>query len=98
MAVQPFYYLCKFEFIDDQSELVKDFINRASPKQKKAEKGIYVTEKPAPFLDVCGKRFHHKGIPVIPVLHIKQWPIKTLAKRYIPMMENAKKEILDVLK
>jgi hypothetical protein len=33
------------------------------------------------FLDVGGKKFHHDGIPVVPVLHVKQWPLKPQAIR-----------------
>jgi hypothetical protein len=93
MAVQPFYYLCRFDFLDEKNETVTRFIEMASPKPDKKEQGLYQTVKPAPFLNVCGNRYHHNGIPLIPVLHVKMWPLKTNAKKYEPLMENANKEI-----
>ena len=72
MAVQTFYHLCHWGFIDEKSELIERFLAGARPRQKKAGQGIYVQSGKAPFLTVCGQRFHHQSVPVVPIVHVKQ--------------------------
>jgi hypothetical protein len=100
MSQQTFYNLCRLGFVDDRSELVAPFIREARPNQAKTEQGLYASVGRAPFLAVCGQRFHHCGIPVVPVLHVKQWPrLPTLPSlaRYRLLMVNAEKEVRAIL-
>jgi hypothetical protein len=79
MAVQTFYHLCRLGFVDEQTDVLKRFVAAACPRISKVRQGVYVSTGVAPFLAVCGQRFHHRGIPVIPILHVKQWPLKATA-------------------
>jgi hypothetical protein len=73
MSVQTFYHLCRCGFLDEKdNKTMLIFIREAQPLYCKAVNGIYVTRGKAPFLTVCGHRFHHQGIPVVPVVHVKQ--------------------------
>jgi len=93
MAVQTFYHLCRLGFIDEESDVVRRFVHDASPRAPKAAQGIYVQGGRAPFLAVCGCRFHHRGVPVVPIVHVKQWPLRARAKRYVEPMARAQQEI-----
>jgi hypothetical protein len=97
MAVQPFYHLCRMGFLDEETELVRRFVAGARPQAAKAEQGIYVQSGKAPFLAVCGQRFHHRGVPVVPVVHVKQWPLKARMVRYTGPMQNAGHQVRAVL-
>lgn len=97
MAVQTFYHLCRLGFIDEDSELVAHFIHAARPRPDRAKQGIYQRSGKAPFLTMCGRRFHHRGVPVVPIVHVKQWPLKPEAVRYTEPMEQARREIQAVL-
>jgi hypothetical protein len=98
MAVQPFYHLCQLGFLDEDSEVIKAFIAGARADPGKAARGIYVQGGRAPFLAVCGRRFHHRGVPVIPVVHVKQWPLKPRMARYTEPMQRARQQAQAVLR
>jgi hypothetical protein len=93
MSVQVFYHLCRLRFIDEDNDLIRSFTIQARPKSKEVEHGVYYTLGTAPFLEVCGKRFHHRGITLVPIVHIKQWPLKRRFVRYTEPMESAKCEV-----
>ena len=93
MAVQPFYHLCRLGFLDDDSDLVRQFLSGARPRPDKAAQGVYVQSGRAPFLNVCGQRFHRRGVPVVPIVHVKQWPLKRRMARYEEPMQRARQEI-----
>jgi hypothetical protein len=93
MSVQVFYHLCLLSFLDEKDETSLSFIHKACPVDRMVDRGIYATTGIAPFLDVCGKLFHHRGIPLVPIVHIKQWPIKARFVRYTKPMESAKREV-----
>ena len=97
MAVQTFYHLCRLGFIDEESEVVRRFVHDASPRAAKATQGIYVQSGKAPFLAVCGCRFHHRGVAVVPIVHVKQWPLRPRAIRYAEPMARAQQEIRQLL-
>lgn len=97
MSVQTFYHLCRLSFLDEEDERISTFIEKAAPAPNKANQGVYVSSGKAPFLAVCGRRFHHQGIPVVPVVHIKQWPLKARAIRYTEPMQQAKLEVRKAL-
>jgi hypothetical protein len=93
MAVQTFYHLCRLGFIDEDSKLVAHFIHAARPRPDRAEQGIYQQTGKAPFLTVCGRRFHHRGVPVVPIVHVKQWPLKAKMTRYVEPMRRAQQNV-----
>jgi hypothetical protein len=94
MSAQVFYHLCRLRFTDEDAETRRQFEDSARPNAKKAQQGIYVPVKPAPFLEVCGMKFHHQGIPVIPILHVKNWRKEEIQiEKYKQPMENARKEV-----
>lgn len=97
MAVQTFYHLCRWEFIDERSDLVDRFLAGARPQPPKAAQGIYVQSGQAPFLAVCGRRFHHQGVPVVPIVHIKQWPLRARMVKYTGPMQQAQQQVRAVL-
>jgi hypothetical protein len=92
MSQQVFYRLCQLGFLDDRPELVKPFMSGARPDAKEAARGAYRATGKAPFVPVCGQRFHHCGVPVIPVVHVKNWPLKGRFAGYQVPMETAKRE------
>jgi len=93
MAVQPFYHLCRLGFIDGDSELVMHFVAAARPRASKAKQGIYEQTRSGSFLTVCGQRFHHRDVPVVPIVHVKQWPLKARMVRYVEPMQRAEQHI-----
>lgn len=97
-SCQVFYHLARLGFLDEKSEQIALFIERSAPQKNKQKQGVYATSSKAPFLEVCGEKFHHDRIPVIPVLHVKQWPIQAKAIRYTEPMERAKQVIGEILK
>lgn len=97
MAVQPLYHLCQLGFLDQDLELLSQFLAGARPRPDKAGHGIYVQSGRAPFLAVCGQRFHHRSVPVIPIVHVKQWPLKPRMCRYEEPMQDACRHIQAVL-
>jgi len=76
---------------------MQTFVHQARPAFGKAEKGVYVPIGTAPFLEMCGQRLHHRDIPVVPVLHVKQWPLRAQMTRYVEPMLQAAQEIRRVL-
>jgi hypothetical protein len=98
MAVQPFYHLCHWGFIDEgDSESIVQFVAGARPRASKAAQGIYKQTGNAPFLPVCGRQFHHRGVPLVPIVHVKQWPLKPGMVRYTESMQRAQQEIRQLI-
>jgi hypothetical protein len=98
MALQTFYHLCHWGFIDEKdSELIVQFVAGARPRSTKAEQGIYVQTSSGSFLSVCGRRFHHRDVPVVPIVHVKSWPLKPRMVRYTEPMERAQQEIRQLI-
>ncbi len=93
MAVQPFYHLCRTGFIDEKSDLVSSFVAGAQPRKAKAQQGLYEQAGKVPFLSVCGQMFHHSGVSVVPVVHVKQWPLRSRLVRYAEPMRRAKQNV-----
>jgi hypothetical protein len=97
MSVQVFYHLCRLGFVDEQNETILTFIHKAQPAARKTDLCVYETIGTAPFLDVLGKLFHHQGVSLVPIVHVKQWPLKARTTRYSVPMELAKREVRKVL-
>jgi hypothetical protein len=97
MSVQVFYHLCRLDFLDEHTNEIQVLIEEARPNARKVDQGAYITYGTAPFLEVCGHLYHHKGIPLIPILHIKQWPLRDRTIRYTGPMNLAKENIRKIL-
>jgi len=97
MSVQTFYHLCRLGFLDAEGEEISTFIEKARPAARMAANGVYATSGKAPFLEVCGRRNQHQGIPLIPIVHVKQWPLKARSSHYIEPMQSAEQEVRKAL-
>ncbi|MBE7467625.1 MAG: hypothetical protein HS114_00600 [Anaerolineales bacterium] len=98
MSVQTFYHLCRWRFIDETNQVLTQFIHAARPVPERAKLGLYQQSGKAPFLTVCGQRFHHEGVPVVPILHVKQWPLRLRMRRYADPMQQAQWQIQTLLR
>lgn len=90
MAPQVFYHLVRMGFVTDSDEQLKQFQRQAKPKLAARARKVYVPVGRSPFLMVCGKKYHHRRdrVPIIPILHIKQWPLnESMKPHYGPLME-----------
>ncbi len=93
MGQQTFYHLCRLHFVDDNAELVAGFVAGARPRGDKAVRGICEPVGRYAFVAVCGRMFHHRGVPVVPILHVKNWPLKPALVRYAEPMQTARRNI-----
>jgi len=89
MSLQVFYHLARSGFVTMAEEQREAFLSKAAPKAGDAKRGAYVQSKPRSFIDVCGERFLHGSVPVVPVLHVKTWPLRGRFKAYELAMRNA---------
>ncbi len=98
LSLQVSYHLARLGFFDETGEPVKTFVNQARPLDAKKDEGIYISVGKAPFLKMCGQLLHHKGIPVVPILHVKQWvEHRPRLQAYQEPMELAAQEIKRIL-
>jgi hypothetical protein len=97
LSLQVSFHLGRLCFFDETDERILNFVRQARPASIKANQGAYVSVGTAPYLEMCGRRLHHHGIPVVPMLHVKQWPLGARMKRYTDPMLNAAQEIRSVL-
>lgn len=101
MTPQVFYHLVRTGFVSDSDEILQAFLRRAQPKPTAKERKAYEPTARSPFLLVCGQEYCHRNdhIPIIPIVHIRQWPLNSKMKpRYEPLMEEATKNIHDCLR
>jgi hypothetical protein len=89
MSLQVFYHLARSGFVAMEHGERERFLRKAAPKPGDGQGGAYVQSTPRTFLDVCGRQFLHGSIPVVPVLHVKTWPLKGRFKAYESAMQNA---------
>lgn len=97
MAHQTFYHLCRLGFVNEDTDLVQRFMQQSTPRSTRASQGIYQPSTAGAFLSICGQLFHHQQIPVVPVLHVKQWPLRSTAARYAQPMQRAGELIREIL-
>lgn len=100
MSLQVFYHLVRTEFVDDQGENLKKFLEMAKPNPNDIQRNAYKSSKAAPFLLVCGKIFHHRldSVPIIPILHVKQRKNPIMEKHYGLLMKEAERNTRNILK
>jgi hypothetical protein len=89
MSLQVFYHLARTGFVTMAEERREASLSRAAPKRTDAERGAYVQSKPKAFMDVCGERFLHGSIAVVPVVHVKAWPLGGRFMAYEVAMKKA---------
>jgi hypothetical protein len=66
-----------------------NFVKNAEPKTKAAKLGYYEPVGKSPFLEICGKKYLAGNIPIYPILHVKQYPLKgRIAANYNKRMEE----------
>jgi len=96
MTPQVFYHLVRTGFVADSSEEVISFLRRARASPTASARKAYDPVGRSPFLTVCGQKYHHRNdlTPVIPVLHVKQWPLNSrMRPHYGCLMEMATRNI-----
>ena len=85
MSQQVNYWLQYFGFYKSTDKYLAD----SKPRQKGLESEYYEPKGKAPFLQVCGNKYFHNEIPLFPILHVKQYPLKGHIKtNYKPLLEN----------
>ena len=75
MGLQVFYHLARSGFVTDRSLQLAAFMDKAQPVPLKTKYDAYAPKIPGAFIDVCGNKYMHGEIPVIPILHVKTWRI-----------------------
>jgi len=85
MSLQPNYWLQLFGACNYDEE----FMRMAEPKDLNSD---YQPKEKECFKKICGKQFDANGIPLFPILHVKQYSLKGPAfKSYLPDLENCRK-------
>lgn len=93
MSLQVFYHLVRSEFVRMTRLESEGFLRKAAPRARDAARGAYAAAAPKPFLDVCGSLFYHGELAVVPVLHVKNWPLRGPVKAYESAMQAAVENI-----
>ena len=92
MAPQVLYHLVRLGFVANPDENFLAFLRAARPSPAAVDRKAYVPIGASPFLMVCGRKYYHRGdgVPLIPVLHVKQWPLnKRMEPHYGSLMRIA---------
>ncbi len=55
---------------------IPDYLKKSRPRKKAADSGYYEPVGISPFLEICGNKYIVGKIPLYPVLHVKQYPLK----------------------
>jgi hypothetical protein len=84
------YWLQKLGFYSSTNKYVDD----SEPKPAGVLNNYYEPKGKSPFLQVCGRKYIADGVPLFPVLHIKQYPLRNnIKKNYEILLENC---IIDI--
>lgn len=89
MSLQVFYHLARSGFVEMDEGKREAFLRRAAAKPVDRARRAYVQSSPRAFLDVCGRQFLHRDTPVVPVVHVKAWPVRGSFLAYQSAMQNA---------
>jgi len=96
MSQQVNYWLRALEYCDADPIFVKE----AKPKQVGVDHAppYYEPQKPKAFLRVCGQALESPGeFVVVPVLHVKQWPLNPRMSAYEPCVSLAERNVSQLL-
>jgi hypothetical protein len=84
------YWLQKLGFYNSEN----DFLIKSEPKENGVRDNYYEAVQSRAFLDICGREYLADGIPLFPVLHIKQYPLRSRIKaNYEKLLLNCINEI-----
>jgi len=84
------YWLQKLGFYSSTT----NYIRNSEPRERGVSKNYYEPVGKSPFLEICGKKFLASRIPLFPVLHVKQFPLRgNIKKNYQPLIDNCINEI-----
>jgi len=100
MAPQVLYHLVRLGFVANPAENLLTFLRTARPSLAAVNRKTYVPVGRSPFLKVCGRKYYHRGdgVPLIPILHVKQWPLnKRMEPHYGSLMRIAATNAKDCL-
>ncbi|MBI4295177.1 MAG: hypothetical protein HY669_03320 [Chloroflexi bacterium] len=99
MSPQVFYHLVRTGFVSNRDENLRTFLERARPKPEASERGACEPVGKSPFLLVCGRMYHHRNdlTPVIPIIHVKQWPLKAKMQAFCAPMKMAARNVFAIL-
>lgn len=77
MSPQVLYHLVRLGFVADPDEDSLTFLRMARPSPAAIRRNAYVPVGRSPFLKACGRMSFHRGdgVPIVPILHAKQWPL-----------------------
>jgi len=89
MSLQVFYHLVRSGFVAMEQGERERFLRKAAPKPGYRDRGAYVQSRPRSFLGVCGRQFLHLSMPVVPVVHVKAWPLRRPFEAYESAMQHA---------
>ena len=95
MSLQVFYHLARSGFVAMEQGERERFLRKAAPNPSAQDRGAYASTGRAPFLAVCGRRFSHTDVPVVPVLHVKSWSSRRHREAYESAMQNAADSITE---
>lgn len=85
MSQQVNYLLQKSGFYSSSQKYLDD----SEPKEIGIEKGYYEPKGKSPFLQICGNQYQAGGVPLFPILHVKQYPPKgAMARNYGPAYQK----------
>ncbi|MDY6917480.1 MAG: hypothetical protein SVP26_05980 [Chloroflexota bacterium] len=101
MSQQVSYHLANCNFVKEaSSDRLVTFLKKSQPKPEQAKQGVYAPVGAEAFVDVCGNTYTHRGgVPVVPILHVKQWLNGfTISPKYFEPMSRAGKNVRRVLK
>ena len=76
---------------------MKEFLSKTQPNGLYAMQNAYVPAEERAFVDVCGNRYHHGEIPVIPILHVNNWQRMIKGAPYSSQMKKAVENISGTL-
>lgn len=93
MSQQVNFWMQYFNFYTSSEEYLKS----SKPKQKGLYNNYYEPEGKSPFLMICGEKYFYKDIPIVPILHVKQYPLKGRIKdNYLPLLNKGREFILGI--
>ncbi len=72
MSQQVNYWLQKLGFYSS----TENYLEQSRPKEKAAQNHYYEPVGKSPFLEICGNKYCVGTIPLFPVLHLKQYPLR----------------------
>lgn len=96
MSLQVFYHLVRRGFVPNESDKMREFLRKARPDDSYAAWGAYSSAEPRAFVEVCGNIYYHRAIPVIPILHVKNWQDRVKNEPYKSRIEAAFNNICEI--